>query len=99
MSREVQMGAWKPRVAVIGCGRIGVAEHLPCLVDATGRDLCTLVAVCDADESRAARAGRQFGVPSYTALDETIDRARPDLVTLACLPPPHLDLARRALDS
>src|SRR5262245_4077840 len=93
------MTGWNPRVAVVGCGRIATTEHLPSLVNAASHGLCTLVAVCDSDAGRAARAGQQFGVPFFTSLAETIDRARPDVVDIATLPPSHRDLARHAFDA
>src|SRR5258708_1647560 len=93
------MRDWVPRVAVVGCGRIATAEHLPSLVDAARRGLCNLVAVCDSNATRAMATGRHFGVPGFTSLDETIDRARPDIVTIATLPPGHRALTLRALDA
>jgi predicted dehydrogenase len=88
-----------PRVAVVGCGRIATTEHLPCLLEASRRGLCSLVAVCDANAARAEAVGQRFGVPAYPTLDETIHRARPDVVTIATLPPSHRELSLRALDA
>jgi predicted dehydrogenase len=93
------MADWIPRVAVVGCGRIATSEHLPSLVDASRRGLCTLVAVCDSNAARAEATGQRFGVAPFATLDEAIDRARPDVVTIATLPPSHRELTIRALDA
>jgi len=37
------------RVAVIGCGAIATAQHLPAYQAAAGAGLVTLVGVCDVD--------------------------------------------------
>jgi predicted dehydrogenase len=86
-----------PRVAVVGCGRIATAEHLPSLVEASRRGLCSLVAVCDANPARAEAARQRFGVLAFATLEEMLDRARPNVITVATLPSSHRDLCLRAL--
>src|ERR1035437_9031468 len=87
------------RVAIVGCGRIATSGHLPALEEIAPTSLGSLVAVCDTDRDRAERVGRLANVPFYTSLEETIGRARPDVVILATLPPSHRSLAIQALDA
>lgn len=65
----------KLRAAVIGLGSMG-ANHARVLADLGGVEL---VAVADADEGRLARIA-QSGVTTYTAYDQLLAEARPDMV-------------------
>ncbi|HLZ09703.1 MAG TPA: Gfo/Idh/MocA family oxidoreductase [Chloroflexota bacterium] len=87
------------RVAVIGCGRIATSGHLPSLAEIAPTGLGRAVAVCDMDRDRGEQVARQFDLPFFSSLEETILRAEPDVVTLATLPPSHRALAVRALDA
>lgn len=82
------------RAAVIGCGRIGsMAADDPKLKavysHAQGYSLCPateLVAVCDSDERRAEECARRWGLQSgFTSVEETLEKARPDIVSV-CTP-------------
>lgn len=55
------MSASKQHLGIIGCGGIALNKHLPALAKLADR--CELVAFCDIDEARAAKAASQFGVP------------------------------------
>lgn len=55
------MSARKQHIGVIGCGGIAMNKHLPALAKLAAR--CELVAFCDIDEAKAAKAAAQFGVP------------------------------------
>src|SRR5712692_3450758 len=83
------------RVAVIGCGRIATTGHLPAYQAAARRGLCELVGVCDRDLTRARRAAEAFGAPAYGSVDELLDTAHPEAVSIATLPPSHRDLVRQ----
>src|SRR5712692_9158724 len=85
------------RVAVIGCGRIATTGHLPAYQAAARRGLCELVGVCDRDLTRARRAAEAFGAPAYGSVDELLDTARPEAVSIATLPSSHRDLAVQLL--
>jgi predicted dehydrogenase len=87
------------RVAVIGCGRIATSGHLPSLAEIAPSGLGCAVAVCDTNRHRAERVGRQFDLPFFSSIEETIRVAAPDVVILATLPPSHRDLAVEALDA
>lgn len=83
------------RAAIVGCGRIGS----DCGHTATGSSrlishaaayqsspAAELVALCDVDEGRLARAGARYRVPRlYRDYRELLDRERPDLVSI-CTP-------------
>ena len=68
------------RIAVIGCG-FYAANHLQSWHDLAPEG-AELVAVCDIDPAKAARAGRDFGVPHFTDVAQMLDAARPDLVDI-----------------
>jgi predicted dehydrogenase len=87
------------RAALVGCGRIGVEEHLPAYVAAGERGLARLVGVCDADRARAERAGAAYGAPAFGSLDELLGSARPEVVTIATHPASHRELVLRALEA
>ena len=89
------MGA--PRVAVIGCGRIGTQGHLPAFARAAEAGLCRLVGACDVDPARAAAAARPYGVPAFTSAEALLERVGPDVVSIATLPSSHRDLVLQAL--
>ena len=89
------MGA--PRVAVIGCGRIGTQGHLPAFARAAEAGLCRLVGACDVDPARAAAAARPYGVPAFTSAEALLERVGPDVVSIATLPSSHRDLTLQAL--
>lgn len=83
------------RVALVGCGRISRAH-----VEAIDRvDGLRLVAVADSVEERARATGEAAGVPWFASLDEMLDRADSDVVTVASpsgLHPAHGVAAARA---
>lgn len=68
------------RYAVVGCGGIANAYHLPALVGLAGGEF---VVACDLIEERAQKAVEQFGAGSYT-LDYREIMARED-VDLVCI--------------
>ena len=87
------------RVAVIGCGRIGTTEHLPGYQAAARHGLAGLVGVCDIDPDRAAAAGGRYGVPAFASVDQLLELAAPEVVSIATLPSRHRDLALQAFDA
>ena len=81
--------------AVLGLG-IGMAH-----ADAAyGSDRAALVAVCDIDEKRLAKAQRKYaGVTAYTALEDLLADERVDVISV-CLPSAmHADFAVRAMEA
>jgi predicted dehydrogenase len=59
--------------------------------------LCEIVGVCDTDLARAERVGRDFAAPAFGSVAELLDRARPEAVSVATLPPSHRELAIQLL--
>mgnify|MGYP003340218376 CR=1 FL=1 len=69
------------RVGLIGCGAMGqghlqVWEQIP---------KATVVAVCDDYGASATRTGEQWGVPSFTSVQEMLEVAHLDAVDI-CTP-------------
>ncbi|MGQ0535871.1 MAG: Gfo/Idh/MocA family protein [Methanobacteriota archaeon] len=79
------------RVAVIGLGAMGV-NHAR-----VWRDLgCELVAVCDADPTRAKMAGERFRARAETDPEKLLSRDDVDAVCIATPTVTHADVAKRA---
>jgi len=70
------------RVAVVGTGDWWGRHHAELFA---GRADTSLVAVVGRDPARTAARAAEFGTAGYVDLDEMLDRARPDLVSV-CLP-------------
>jgi UDP-N-acetyl-2-amino-2-deoxyglucuronate dehydrogenase len=81
--------------AVIGCGTISVV-HLAAIRNLDGVDL---VGVCDSDADRAAAAGREYGVPSFTSHTELVDGVRPDVVHICTPHDQHVAVAIDCLEA
>jgi len=67
------------RVAVIGLGAIG-NRHAKLYTEAP---LADLVAVCDWDHARADSAAKAYGVPAYYDVQEMLQSAGPQVVSVA----------------
>ncbi|WP_422026142.1 Gfo/Idh/MocA family protein [Roseovarius sp.] len=67
-------------VALVGCGRIA-QRHAQLLGDAQ-IDGARLVAVCDTVAERAQALSHRYDVPSYTNMNEMLDRHQPDLAAI-----------------
>lgn len=84
------------RCAVIGCGQVALAAHLPAL-----RALADvqIEAACDVDAESVARAGRQFSIPrTYTDPARLLQEvAGLDFVVIATPGRTHFDIAMAAL--
>jgi predicted dehydrogenase len=70
------------RVAIIGCGNIGVRAHLPVCAHIAETEV---VAVCDIIEERAQVAAERSGATAYTDYRQLLGREDIDMVTI-CLP-------------
>src|SRR4051794_39137307 len=97
--RPVNGASGSLRVGLVGCGQIGVHGHLPAFAAAARAGLCILAGVCDVDAERAETAARPYGLPAFTSLAALLERARPDVVSIATLPSSHRDLTLQALDA
>jgi predicted dehydrogenase len=84
------------RIAVVGCGNIGVKGHLPAYA---GIPNVTLVAVCDTTESLAVEAAEFTGTPAYTSLSDLLDSVDVDAVDICTPPWTHAGLAIEAMEA
>ncbi|PYO77778.1 MAG: oxidoreductase [Gemmatimonadetes bacterium] len=75
------------RVALAGCGRIS-KNHFEAIHEIDGLEL---VAVCDTDPERAARAGAEWKVPHFTSYEKMLKDAKADVITIATPSGLHAD--------
>jgi len=83
------------RVGVIGVGHLG-QHHARVYTELLGAHL---VGVVDQNESRAAAIGENLGVPWFTEIDDFIERAAPEAVSVVVPTSMHFEIARKALKS
>ena len=67
------------RIAFSGCGRIS-KNHFEAIGKIEGLEL---VAVCDADPERAAKAGAEWNVPHFTSYERMLAEVKADVVAIA----------------
>lgn len=72
----------KIRIAVVGCGRIAT-NHLNAIK--TWENDFDLVGLCDGHAPTLQNAVEQMHVPGFATMDELVEHANPDIVTL-CTP-------------
>lgn len=74
----------KLKVAIISCGMIANAAHVPAYRNLADR--VELAAVCDINPETARQTAARFGIPRYyTDAEEMLQKERPDLVSV-CTP-------------
>ena len=79
-------------IAIVGCGKIANAAHLPIYKRFGYR----VVAACDHEEDKARRAAETYDIPFWTTdLDEVLERDDVDVIDLAVLPTERLELVER----
>jgi predicted dehydrogenase len=84
------------RVALIGCGRIAQAAHLPGLEKASGIELS---AVCDSSRTVADAVARRYGVPAVcTDSSQVFSDPSVEAVIVAAPDRFHYELTRGALE-
>jgi UDP-N-acetylglucosamine 3-dehydrogenase len=81
------------KAAVIGVGSIG-RNHARVYRESKNAEL---VAVVDNFAQTAAQVAQQHNVPSYTDIEEMLDREKPDIVTVSVPTEAHLEAAKIAL--
>jgi phosphoglycerate dehydrogenase-like enzyme/predicted dehydrogenase len=74
------------RYALVGCGRIAAAVHLPALTSLHKQGVVELVGVCDWTLERAKRAATPLNVPAFERWEEMIGRTQASAMSV-CLPP------------
>ena len=75
------------RIALAGCGRIS-KNHFDAIEKVDGLEL---VAVCDADPTRAEQAATQQGVACFTSYEKMLQDANADVITIATPSGLHAD--------
>ena len=83
-------------VGMVGCG-FYAQNHLHAWADLKAEG-ALLSAVCDRDPVRAEAAGKAYGVPHFTDMNEMLDKAKIDLVDIATRMDTHRDLAAIAAE-
>lgn len=68
------------KVAVVGCGRAGITNHIPWYAEHPEAELVGLV---DADIVKAERCAEKWGGKAYNNLTEMLDKEKPDMVSVA----------------
>lgn len=87
-------GRPRVRIAVVGCGYIAQAEHIPCLLAA--RDLELAAIVEPRPKTRAALAER-LSVPAFASIDDLLsDEPAIDAVDICATPGAHAPLVETA---
>lgn len=85
------------RVAVVGLGGIAQAAHLPAIAS---RRNAQLVGVCDVDAERRENFAAPDGdVVVTSSVDALLERAEPDIVTIATPPASHVPIAIEAMEA
>ena len=82
------------RFAIVGCGYITQAEHVPALLEAM--PAIRVVAAVDHAIDRAAALGAVFGAPSFATLKEALAATSFDAVLIATPGPTHAVLIQEA---
>ena len=82
------------RVAVVGCGYIAQAEHIPCLLAARG---CELAAIVDPRPKTRAALAERLGVPAFGTMGDLLsDGPEIDAVDICATPMAHGSLIEAA---
>jgi len=85
------------RVALVGCGAITQARHIPSLLKIRGVEL---VATCDKDEELAKRVAERCHSNKYYAdLSQMLNREQLDVIDISTPPNTHATLAIEAMDA
>jgi predicted dehydrogenase len=86
----------KMKVAIVGTGNIAQKVHIPYF---SKSPLSTVTAICSRDNSKGKAVAQQFSIPqSFTSLKETLDIARPDIVSVCTPNAFHYDAVIEALE-
>jgi predicted dehydrogenase len=91
--------AARRRYAIVGTGVRGVGMWGRPLVERYG-DVLEFVGLADVNPLRAEAARKQIGVscPTFTSLEEMLDKAKPDLLCVTTVDAYHVDCIVKALD-
>ena len=93
-SERARQGGGRVRIAVVGCGYIAQAEHIPCLLAARGSELAAIVE--PRPRTRAALAER-LAVPAFPTVEDLLsDGPAIDAVDICATPMAHAPLIEAA---
>jgi UDP-N-acetyl-2-amino-2-deoxyglucuronate dehydrogenase len=87
-------GSGRIRLAVVGCGYITQAEHVPALLAALPR--VEVVAMIDTDRARAAAVAAPFGAKAFGSFSDALSTAGFDAVLIATPARTHVALIAQA---
>ena len=91
---RVRRGRARVRVAVVGCGYIAQAEHIPCLLVAQG---CELAAIVEPRPRTRAALAERLGVPGFATMAELLSEGPAiDAVDICATPIAHAPLIEAA---
>lgn len=80
------MAVKKYRIAIIGCGMICNAAHMPSITELMKKGFAEVVAVADIRECAARETAKRWGIPAwYTDPQQMLDEVKPDWVSV-CTP-------------
>ena len=86
----------KLKVAVISCGMITNAAHIPAYRNLS--DKVEIVSVCDLNPVSAGQTAKRFGIPNwYLDAEEMLTKEKPDLVSVCTPNASHKKMAMLAL--
>lgn len=81
------------RMGVVGVGHLG-QHHARIYTEILGSQL---VGVVDSNGERASAIGQHLGVPNYDDIDDFMDNARPDGISIVVPTTHHFEVAKKAL--
>jgi predicted dehydrogenase len=76
------------KVAIAGMGVMG-RDHLRNALALQQEGALRLVGLADAEEERARKPGEEHGIPAFAEYEALLDRAKPDILTVATPHPSH----------
>ncbi len=87
------------KFALIGCGRIS-KQHLSSIKTLEKEGKARLIAVCDIDENRAKKTGKEYCVPYYTDYKEMLNKEKDiNIVSIATPNGTHYQIAKDCAQS
>ena len=87
-------GRGRIRIAVVGCGYIAQAEHIPCLLAARG---CELAAIVEPRPRTRKALAERLAVPAFATMEELLsDDSGLDAVDICATPGAHAPLVEVA---
>lgn len=85
------------KIAVIGCGLIANARHLPTYKRIKNVEVC---AVCDVNETIAKKTATDFGISNvYADVSKMLSVEEPDIIDICVPPQVHTSVALEAIEN